>query len=155
MGEPGGESVKERVRPVLPSLIAREVSKATDNPPPKALQVVGELRVIRISRAPLDEWVVLGDTGDYLVLPRLYCSCPHYMINVATGRTVKPCYHLVAVELAKSLNRFIDLSEMLTRDTLVELVFEVLVSQRSKTLRQLLMRAREASSYRPPSPLEG
>ncbi len=128
-------------RPVKNSilLVLREnILKMSEVPPSSAKSVVGELKVIKISQAPLELWVVMGRESDYLVIRGTYCSCPHFTIRVVNGETAMPCYHLVAVEIAVRQRRFHDLSLSLSKDELQDIVLEVLAGSRSTTLRRKL-----------------
>jgi predicted nucleic acid-binding Zn finger protein len=107
-------------------------------PPPKAIKAVVERRVVRLTAKPVEKWVVMGETGDYLVIPMTYCSCPLFTFKWIPGQTDKPCYHLVAVELAKRSGIYHDLSGKLDARTLSELVRELLLQGRSSSLRKYL-----------------
>ncbi len=48
-------------------------------------------------------YVVVGEEKDYLVIPEAdYCSCKAMSKRMGVKRA--PCYHLIALELAKALN---------------------------------------------------
>ncbi|HID65699.1 MAG TPA: hypothetical protein EYH08_05130 [Pyrodictium sp.] len=114
-----------------------ELAREVENAPASAREAVASLKVIRLKK-PDEIWAVLGRHNDYIVIPSTYCSCPHFTIHVVGMSWHKPCYHLVAVELAKRSNRFRDLSEKLTRDELYEIVYEILYEGRSRLLRRLV-----------------
>lgn len=119
--------------------LREELVRGVERAPPSAKEVVAALKVIRL-RKPDEIWVVLGHNNDYIVIPSTYCSCPHFTIHVIGMGQHKPCYHLVAVELARRSNRFRDLSEKLSRDELYEIIYEVLYEGRSRLLRRLVYR---------------
>ncbi len=35
----------------------------------------------------------------YIVVPRLFCSCPDYFFSVVSRKTKEMCYHMLAVEI--------------------------------------------------------
>ncbi|ABM80933.1 hypothetical protein [Hyperthermus butylicus] len=112
--------------------------RAIESPSPEARAAQGELRVVRLARMPVELWVVLGRESDYLVVPGTYCSCPHFMIHVLGMGQLEPCYHLVAVELARRTGRFHDLSETLLPEKLADIVLEIVAGARTVTLRRIL-----------------
>jgi predicted nucleic acid-binding Zn finger protein len=102
----------------------------------------GEMRAIRVSTRPVELWIVLGHESDYVVIPGTYCSCPHFTIRVAGQESSEPCYHLVAVEIARRNNRFHDLSAAIDSSRLVDVLLEALLEGRTRTLRRLLYQRR-------------
>jgi predicted nucleic acid-binding Zn finger protein len=97
-----------------------------------------ELRVVKLQETPSQLWLVMGRGGDYIVVPGSYCSCPHFQIRVASGETVEPCYHLVAVHIAEAEKRYHDLSQSLSPQQVEDIVLEALAEGRSGLLRRLL-----------------
>ncbi len=93
---------------------------------------------MRVAVKP-ERWIVIGRHGDYIVIPGSYCSCPGFQAYV-WGRVGRPCYHLVAVELARRSGGFTDLAGRLDPDTLSTIVYEATGSGRSPTLRRILQR---------------
>ncbi len=132
---------EEEPRPIRSTPLAalrENILRISEVPPSSAKSAVRELKVVRISQAPLELWVVMGRESDYLVIRGTYCSCPHFVIRVVNGETTMPCYHLVAVEMAIRQGRFHDLSLSLSKDELQDIVLEVLAGSRSTTLRRKL-----------------
>ncbi len=86
----------------------------------------------------MERWAVIGRTGDYLVIPMLFCSCPAFTARFAVGLSDRPCYHLVAVELARRRGGYVDVSGRVDGKLLAQLVAELLYQRRSPTLRRLL-----------------
>jgi predicted nucleic acid-binding Zn finger protein len=63
----------------------------------RAIEAVEKSRVIRRGR----RWFVRGRGGEYEVVKNL-CSCPDYMMNIATGKAgVDMCYHALARFIAE------------------------------------------------------
>jgi len=101
-----------------------------------------EMRAIRVSTSPVELWIVLGRESDYVVIPGTYCSCPHFTIRVVGQETEEPCYHLVAVEIARRSGRYHDLSAALDGGKLVDVLLETIFEGRTRTLRRLLYQRR-------------
>lgn len=56
-------------------------------------------------------WIVVGRARDYQILPRLFCMCDDFYLNVIIRRTVPACYHLLAQLLAETTNQYDDIKE--------------------------------------------
>ncbi|HIQ23777.1 MAG TPA: metal-binding protein [Pyrodictium delaneyi] len=97
-----------------------------------------EMRAVRVSASPVELWIVLGRESDYVVIPGTYCSCPHFTIRVVGQEIEEPCYHLVAVEIARRSGRYHDLSAALDSEKLVDILLETIFEGRTRTLRRIL-----------------
>ena len=95
---------------------------------------VAEKRYHRILSRP-EVWVYMGRERDYVLVPRLLCSCPDFMINVVARRRSKPCYHLVGLEKAVIQGSYMALD--LSFEDALRIIYEVLDSGFSPTLRRL------------------
>jgi predicted nucleic acid-binding Zn finger protein len=51
-------------------------------------------------------WIVVGKEKEYFVIPRLYCQCDDFYINVVIKKRAELCYHLLAQALADQLGDF-------------------------------------------------
>jgi predicted nucleic acid-binding Zn finger protein len=51
-------------------------------------------------------WIVVGREKEYFVMPRFYCQCDDFYINVVIRKRSKLCYHLFAQALAERLGNF-------------------------------------------------
>lgn len=100
--------------------------------------LAGMLRLVRLQQYPIELWVALGREYDYIIIPYMFCSCPHFVIRVTGGASLEPCYHLVAVHIALSTSRFHDLSKTLTSDTVEAILLEIITHGRSSLLRKVL-----------------
>ena len=92
-----------------------------------ALEALRERRVKRyvLSQSKRSTWVVVGKTGEYMVMPRApYCSCDDFYFRVIDGEA-RLCYHIIAQRLAECLNWF-DVLE------LAEEEYEALVEELKK-----------------------
>jgi predicted nucleic acid-binding Zn finger protein len=56
-------------------------------------------------------WIVVGRTRDYQVLPRLYCMCDDFYLNVIIRRSDPACYHILAQMLAEASHKFDKIEE--------------------------------------------
>ena len=48
-------------------------------------------------------WIVVGKEKEYFVIPKLYCQCDDFYINVVIKKKAELCYHLLAQAIADSL----------------------------------------------------
>jgi len=74
------------------------------------VEVVASKRIVRIGAQGFSFYLVGVGPHIHLVLPRIYCSCVNFSINVVS-RCSKPfCVHLAAVELAERRRLFREVS---------------------------------------------
>ncbi len=67
----------------------------------RALRLADRGRVYMIRfKEGFSVWIVEGRRGDYLVMPRKFCSCDGFVYTVFKG-VPKPCYHLIAQAFAE------------------------------------------------------
>ncbi len=105
---------------------------------PRIAEALQGARYVRISREP-EIWVYIGRNEDHVLVPRLYCSCLDFLVNVVGRRRGSPCYHLVGLELARRSGRTRDLSKKLGEKA-PTIVLEVLTRGFSGALRRLVAR---------------
>ena len=118
--------------------VAKAVDEGVKNPPDKALELVRLRRIIKlVSKSGKILYIALGTTGDYLLIPRLFCTCKDFELNVVIRRTKGTCYHLIALELALRSNSFRELR--VDDETLNDIMYEVLFSGKSVTLRKKML----------------
>jgi len=74
----------------------------------KAIEVVSKRRVKKYVFVPSGRvtWIVVGRRKDYWVIPRLYCSCDDFYINVISRRSAPLCYHLLAQAIAERTGKY-------------------------------------------------
>jgi len=130
-----------RAPPRLEAL--REAARRLAEEDPEARAAALGMRLVRLTAAPVELWAALGREADYVVVPGTFCSCPHFVYRVATGETLRPCYHLAAVELARQTGRFHDLAGRASRGDVEAVILEAVAVGRSATLRRLLHSAGE------------
>ncbi len=56
-------------------------------------------------------WIAVGRTRDYQVVPRLYCMCDDFYLNVVIRRNDSLCYHILAQMLAEATHKFDEIQE--------------------------------------------
>ncbi len=88
----------------------------------------------RVYEAPI--WFYISSRNDHVIVPRLYCSCKHFIIRVMSEKQSLGCIHLIGQRLAeeKSLYRVV---EMEPREY-VDAIYEVLRYGRSRVIRKIL-----------------
>ncbi len=118
--------------------LAKALETVVRRPPAKAVDAVASMRVVRLNVEPFEQWIVIGERGDYIVIPRLYCSCPAFTLNGVLKGRLTPCYHMVSVELAKRVGKFVDLVGKVDSSTVTLIVEEAFTVGRSPTLRKIL-----------------
>jgi predicted nucleic acid-binding Zn finger protein len=127
-------------REVLASILRKRILARAEVASGDEQWLVGMLRLVRVQRFPVELWVALGKESDYILVPYMFCSCPHFTIRVTGGVNLEPCYHLVATHIALSTGRFHDLSEALSPDDVEAILLEILTYGRSTLLRKVLYR---------------
>jgi len=83
----------------------------------RALRLVDRGRVLMVLTGDNDVlWIVKGRRADYLVIPRIFCSCNGYIYGVSRGLP-RPCYHLIAQAFAEKfgLYRVVEFEEPASR----------------------------------------
>lgn len=48
----------------------------------------------------------MGKKETYIVIPKIYCSCIDFLINVVERKNVLSCYHLVSQVLAEVYGKY-------------------------------------------------
>ncbi|MFO8019466.1 MAG: hypothetical protein R6U96_12620 [Promethearchaeia archaeon] len=51
-------------------------------------------------------WIAIGETNQYLIYPKIYCSCVDFYKNVVIKRKRECCKHLIAQTICEALNDF-------------------------------------------------
>ena len=74
----------------------------------RALRVVEEKRVDKYQFKPSDSitWVVKGRARQYMVIPKIYCTCRSFYQEVVISRESNMCYHLLAQQIAEIRNQY-------------------------------------------------
>lgn len=74
----------------------------------RALRVVEEKRVDKYQFKPSDSitWVVKGRARQYMVIPKIYCTCRSFYQEVVISRESNMCYHLLAQQIAEIRDQY-------------------------------------------------
>lgn len=74
----------------------------------RALRVVEEKKVDKYQFKPSDSitWVVKGRARQYMVIPKIYCTCRSFYQEVVISRESNMCYHLLAQQIAEIRNQY-------------------------------------------------
>jgi len=51
-------------------------------------------------------WTALGTEREYIIYPKLFCSCIDFYKEVVVKKSRSYCKHLIAYEISKSLNNY-------------------------------------------------
>ncbi|MCS7107946.1 MAG: hypothetical protein RMH77_04120 [Sulfolobales archaeon] len=119
-------SVKESLERV------RDLSNLSD----RVKESLYEKRVLRLVCGDTYLWIFNSRDRDYLIIPRMYCSCMDFELNVVIRKTKKYCYHLITQHIAEGRALFKELH--VSKESLNDILVEVLYIGRSSTLRKLL-----------------
>jgi predicted nucleic acid-binding Zn finger protein len=78
--------------------------------PDKSKDVLEVLKrgIIRYTYTPSNRivWAARGENQEYLIYPKLYCSCQDFYKNVVIKRTRDFCKHILAQIISEALNKF-------------------------------------------------
>ncbi len=82
-------------------------------------------------------WFYVGPRGDYVIVPKTYCSCKDFVINVMSRKKKRVCRHLIIqfIGSRKGLYRVVDIRDL---ETFSKIIHEILDINISPTLRKLL-----------------
>jgi predicted nucleic acid-binding Zn finger protein len=74
----------------------------------RALRVVEEKKVRKYQFRPSETtvWTVKGRARQYMVIPRVYCTCRSFYQDVVISREINMCYHLLAQQIAEIRNLY-------------------------------------------------
>ena len=74
----------------------------------RALRVVEENKVEKYQFKPSDTitWIVKGRARQYLVIPKVYCTCRSFYQEVVISRESNMCYHLLAQQIAELRDQY-------------------------------------------------
>lgn len=90
----------------------------------RALRVVEEKKVEKYHFKPSDSitWIVKGRARQYMVIPKIYCTCRSFYQEVVISRESNMCYHLLAQQIAeiRGEHEIIDSTDTARRKLYVE-----------------------------------
>jgi predicted nucleic acid-binding Zn finger protein len=75
----------------------------------RALRVAEEKKVIKYQFQPSDTttWIVKGRARQYMVIPKIYCTCRSFYQDVVISRENNMCYHILAQQIAEIRNLYV------------------------------------------------
>ena len=106
---------------------------------PKLASALSEKRLIRLSGRP-EIWAYMGRRRDYVIVPRIFCSCRDFLVNSVGRSKHRPCYHLVAQVLASRQEAYRELAGVIDDYEAWRIVSEILEDGLSRTMRAVLRR---------------
>ena len=90
----------------------------------RALRVVEEKKVEKYQFTPSDSitWIVKGRARQYMVIPKVYCTCRSFYQEVVISRESSMCYHLLAQQIAEIREQYetVDSTDTARRKLYVE-----------------------------------
>ena len=110
--------------------------------PKRALEALKEKRVLLLigKSSGRSIYIFMSKERDYLIIPRILCTCKDYEFNVVLRKTKPACYHLVTAELAirkGEVRRIIVDDEVLDN-----ILYETIYDGFSRTLRKIIAAGR-------------
>lgn len=74
----------------------------------KAMRAVNSYSVKKYIFLPSNRtvWIVIGKKKEYFVIPRIYCQCNEFYINVVIKRKSDLCYHILAQAIAEEIGKY-------------------------------------------------
>ena len=74
----------------------------------RALRVAEEKKVSMYHFRPSDTavWIVRGRARQYMVIPKIYCTCRSFYQEVVISREINMCYHILAQQIAEIRNLY-------------------------------------------------
>ncbi len=99
------------------------------------------------SKVNLGLWLYVGEERDHIIVPKSYCSCKYFTINVVAERKATTCPHILGQRIAEEegLHRVITVDI----DCLKKILAEAFSYGVSPTLRKLLATQARNSPYGP------
>ncbi len=113
------------------------IERSLRNPSLKVREALRKRRVILLRSMKKSLYLFKSRERDYILIPRIVCSCRDFEINIVFRGMRRACYHLIAAELAMREGhiRILDVDE----ETFDRIFAEVLYEGKSLTLRKMLV----------------
>ena len=78
--------------------------------PNKADKVLGVIKkgITKYTYKPSNRviWLALGENREYLIYPKLYCSCLNFYKEVVINQSIGYCKHLITQVICEALNKY-------------------------------------------------
>ncbi|MCS7099212.1 MAG: SWIM zinc finger family protein [Sulfolobales archaeon] len=120
--------------------VAESVENSVEKPPEKAIEAVLGRRLLKLlcrsDKESAEIYVFYGRDRSYVLIPKAFCGCKDFEINVVLRRERGSCYHLIALELAirRGVLRVLEVD----CGTLREVALELVLGENSPTLRKIV-----------------
>lgn len=102
----------------------------------KALESKVEAKIVKCNVEGRTVWFYLGPKSTHYIIPRTYCSCKDYNLNVVHKSVNSPCYHLILQVLVEAENSFLEVE--LDREVFREVLEEVEELEESEKLKRIV-----------------
>lgn len=89
--------------------LERELSDLEDNiilKDERVLEILLSGRLYRLRHGSETYFIFRGGERDYLIIPRVMCTCKDFIINVVLKKKRSSCLHLRSVEIATRRSSF-------------------------------------------------
>lgn len=104
----------------------------------KALEYRGRVKLVRCRVDRRITWLIIGPDTVHYIIPKTYCSCKDYNVNVIHREVKRPCYHMILQVIANAEGDYLDVE--LKPEILEEILDEVEELEDSETLRRIIER---------------
>jgi len=105
----------------------------------KALDMLGSSTIVHLVCNGRSSWFYVGPHSVHYIIPKTYCSCIDFNINVIFRGRIPTCYHLVVHVINTALGRVKTLNVKI--NDYEKILEEVIKEEDSRRLRVLLVKA--------------
>jgi len=104
----------------------------------KGIEAAKNGRIVKLTVNDENFWFFVGSKSVHYLIPRIYCTCRDFNINVVSKRKYNSCYHLIAQVIAETLGLEKNIKCKYT--TILKILSEIIDKEESITLRRLLLK---------------
>lgn len=120
-------------------MVGDHAISSAESPSERVLGAVTERRLMKLfcrrGADIIELYVFYGRDRSYIMIPRMFCSCKDFELNVISRGLRGACYHLASLELAKNRN-MLRVHEV-SCEALKAIALELLLGEDSLTLRKV------------------
>ncbi len=118
--------------------VEKYVASVNSEVPKRALEALKERRVLLLigKDSGQSAYVFKSKERDYLIIPRILCTCKDYEFNVVLRKIKPACYHLITAELA--IRRGEVRKIVVDDEALNDIIYETIYEGFSRTLRKII-----------------
>ena len=106
----------------------------------KALEMLTISTIVRVKCSGRTLWFYVGPHSVHYIIPRTYCTCVDFNMNVIFRGRVCSCYHLILQVICECMGRVVEIE--LNPDVVEKVMEEVEDSENSRTLRTIIIKHR-------------